>query len=101
MTRVAKSWITSSLIKLNLPPCERCLDGKARRKHFDKIKCASAPLDLIYSDICGPISVKVRTRHPYCEDLCSKRCHMSTINGYMEKRLKQMSRKPYRRYKPT
>ena len=50
---------------MNLPTCEPCLAGKATRKSFGKAHRASAPLDLIHSDICGPLNVRNRTNKPY------------------------------------
>src|SRR5207245_1099068 len=37
---------------LTLSPCEPCLADKAKKGVFCKAKRASAPLDLIHSDIC-------------------------------------------------
>ena len=46
--------------KLNLPICEHCLAGKATRLPFDKAKRATSKLQLIHSDICGPMNVRAR-----------------------------------------
>ena len=40
--------------------CEHCLAGKATRLPFGKAKRASSPLQIIHSDICGPINVRAR-----------------------------------------
>ena len=39
---------------------EFCLQGKITRKPFGQGTRVEFPLQLIYSDICGPMSVKVR-----------------------------------------
>jgi transposase InsO family protein len=43
-----------------LPVCEHCLAGKATRLPFGKAKRASSPLQLIHSDIDGPMNVRAR-----------------------------------------
>ena len=40
--------------------CEYCLIGKTTRKPFGKGTRAKIPLQLIHSDICGPMSVRAR-----------------------------------------
>jgi hypothetical protein len=40
--------------------CEHCLAGKATRLPFGKVKRASSLLQLIHSDICGPMNVRER-----------------------------------------
>ncbi|KAL0284949.1 UNVERIFIED_CONTAM: Retrovirus-related Pol polyprotein from transposon TNT 1-94 [Sesamum angustifolium] len=49
-----------SLAKVNLPVCEPCMAGKACRKPFGKAKKATRPLELVHSDICGPMNVRAR-----------------------------------------
>ena len=60
MTRLAREGLLGSLAKVNLPTCQDCLAGKATRKPFGKAVRATVPLQLIHSDICGPMSVKAR-----------------------------------------
>jgi len=43
-----------------LPKCESCLAGKATAKPFGKASRASSPLELVHSDICGPMNGKAR-----------------------------------------
>jgi hypothetical protein len=38
--------------------CEHCLAGKATKLPFGKVKKASSLLQLIHSDICGPMNVR-------------------------------------------
>ena len=38
--------------------CEPCLTRKAYRKPFGKAPRATQPLELVHSDICGPMNVK-------------------------------------------
>ncbi|KAL0386714.1 UNVERIFIED_CONTAM: hypothetical protein Slati_4584900 [Sesamum latifolium] len=49
-----------SLAKVNLPTCEPCMAGKACRKPFGKAKRATHPLELVHSNICGPMNVRAR-----------------------------------------
>ena len=60
MARLAREGLLGSLSRVNLPTCEPCLAGKACRKPFGKAKRASHVLDVIHSDICGPMNVKAR-----------------------------------------
>ena len=49
-----------SLSKVKLFISEHCLAGKATRLPFGKAKKATSKLQLIHSDICGPINVRAR-----------------------------------------
>ncbi|KAL0456748.1 UNVERIFIED_CONTAM: hypothetical protein Slati_1014000 [Sesamum latifolium] len=60
MTRLAREGLLGSLAKVNLPTCEPCMAGKACRKPFEKAKRATHPLELVHSDICGPMNVRAR-----------------------------------------
>jgi len=57
VSRVAKEGLLGRFTKVKLPKCESCLAGKATAKPFGK---ASSPLELIHSNICGPMNVKAR-----------------------------------------
>ena len=50
----------SPLAKVDLPTCKSCLEGKACRKPFGKATRATHALELVHSDICGPMNVKAR-----------------------------------------
>ena len=65
LLRLVKSGLTGSLTKVTLPTCESCLTSKATRKSFGKARRASGPLDLIHSDICGPMTARNQTNTPY------------------------------------
>jgi len=54
MGRLAKECLT----RVKLPRCEPCLAGKVTINPFSKAMRASSPLELIHSDICGPMNVK-------------------------------------------
>jgi len=58
--RLARAGLLGSLTKEKLLICEHCLAGKATRLPFGKTKRASSPLQLIHSDICGPMNVRAR-----------------------------------------
>jgi len=60
MNRLAREGLLGSFNKIELAICENCLAGKTTRKPFGKGIRAENPLQLIHSDICGPISVKAR-----------------------------------------
>ncbi|KAK4383583.1 Copia protein [Sesamum angolense] len=55
MTRLAREGLFGSLAKVNLLVCEPFM-GKACRKPFGKAKRATHPLELVHSDICGPMN---------------------------------------------
>ncbi|GAV60933.1 gag_pre-integrs domain-containing protein, partial [Cephalotus follicularis] len=57
MTRLAREGLLGPLAKVNLPICEPCLAGKACRKPFGKAIRDTHPLELVHSDICGPMNV--------------------------------------------
>jgi transposase InsO family protein len=60
MARLAREGLLGLLVKVDLPICEPCLAGKACRKPFGKAVRATQLLELIHSDICGPMNVKAR-----------------------------------------
>ena len=60
MNRLARDGLLGSNAKFELPTYEYCLQGKATRKPFGKGTRAEYPLQLIHSDICGPMSIKAR-----------------------------------------
>jgi len=55
---LAKEGILDGLTRKKLPKCMACLEGKATIKPFGKASRASSPLELIYSNIYGPMNVK-------------------------------------------
>ena len=57
--RLARKNLLSQLAKVSLPTCEHCLLGRSTRKPFGKATRTS-PLELIHSNICGPMSVRAR-----------------------------------------
>ena len=60
LNRLARASLLESLARVELPTCEHCLAGKATRLPFGKAKRAISPLQLIHSDICGPLNVRAR-----------------------------------------
>ena len=60
MARLARESLLGPLAKVDLPTCESCLMGKACRKPFGKAIRATQALELVHSDICGPLNVKAR-----------------------------------------
>ena len=45
---------------MKLTVCESCLAGKAKRKLFGKAIRSSHLLELVHSDVCGPMNVRAR-----------------------------------------
>jgi len=66
INRLAKEGLVDQLTMGKLPRCESCLAGKATMKPFGKASRASSPLELIHSDICGPMNVKAQHGAIYC-----------------------------------
>ena len=60
MNRLAKEGLLGNLKKVKLSICEHCLVGKTARKPFGKGTRAEFPLQLIHSDICGPMNIRAR-----------------------------------------
>ena len=59
MNRLARM-VLGSIMKVELSTCEYCLQGKSIRKPFGKAVKAELPLQLIHSDICGPMNVRAK-----------------------------------------
>ena len=60
INRLAKEGLLENLNKVKLSTCEHCLAGKTVRKPIGKGTRAEFPLQLIHSDICGPMNVRAR-----------------------------------------
>ena len=60
MNRLAKEGLLGILNKVDLSTCEHCLAGKTSRKPFGKGDRAEFLLQLIHSNICGPMNVRAR-----------------------------------------
>ena len=60
LKRLTREGLLGSLVKVELPICEHCLTKKATRLPFDKTKRVTSKLQLIHSDICGPMNVRAR-----------------------------------------
>ena len=60
MTRLAREGLLGPLAKVELPICEHCIVEKSIRKPFWKVVRATIPLQLIHSDIYGPMNVRAK-----------------------------------------
>ena len=60
MSRLVKQGLLGNLEKVELSTCEHCLKGKLPRKPFGKATRGEFPLQLIHSDVCGPMNVRAR-----------------------------------------
>ena len=50
----------------SLPVCESCLEGKMTKRPFSgKGERAKEPLQLVHSDVCGPLNVQARGGYEY------------------------------------
>ena len=58
LARLAREGLLGSITNVSLPMCEHCLAGKAYRKPSGKAPKATHLLELVHSDIYGPINVK-------------------------------------------
>ena len=60
MILLAREGLLGSLTQVQLPTCESCVTSKATRKPFPKAEKSKATLEVIHSDICGPMNVANR-----------------------------------------
>ena len=58
MNRLAKEDLLRPFKKVNLPNCLNCLKGKMERKPFEKVIKAQILMQLVHSDVCGPMNVR-------------------------------------------
>ena len=64
--RMIKDGILGPLENESLPLCESCLEGKMTKRPFSaKGVRATVPLDLVHTDVYGPINVQVRGGYKY------------------------------------
>ena len=63
---LVKSGILNSLIFEAIPVCESCLEGKMTKRPFKaKGNRATIQLELVHTDVCGPMSVQARGGYEY------------------------------------
>ena len=63
---LVKSEILSYLAFEPIPICECCLEGKMTKRHFKaKGYCATKLLELVHTNVCGPMSVQARGGYEY------------------------------------
>lgn len=63
---MVKNGLNSKLEDLSLPPCESCLEGQMRKGPFPvKGYRAKEPLELVHSDLSGPLNVKAGGGYEY------------------------------------
>ncbi|KAA0041922.1 gag/pol protein [Cucumis melo var. makuwa] len=64
--RLVKSGLLSQLEDNSLPPCDSCLEGKMTKRSFTgKGLRTKTPLELVHSDLCGPMNVKAKGGYEY------------------------------------
>ena len=58
---MVKNGLLNELENDSLPSCESCLEGKMTKRPFiGKCYRAKEALELIHSDLCGPLNVKAK-----------------------------------------
>ena len=63
---LVKSGILNSLAFEPIPICESCLEGKMTKRPFKaKGYRATKPLELVHTDVCGPMRVQARGGYEY------------------------------------
>ena len=63
---LVKSGILNSLIFEPIPVCESCLEGKMTKRPFKaKGNRATIQLELVHTNVCGPMSVQARGGYEY------------------------------------
>ena len=63
---LVKSEILNSLAFEPIPMCESCLEGKMTKRPFKaKGYRATKPLELVHTDVCGPMCVQARGGYEY------------------------------------
>ena len=61
-----KDGLLSPLENELLSLCESCLEGKMTKRSFSaKGVLATIPLELVHTDVCGPINVQARGGYEY------------------------------------
>ena len=64
--RLVKDGPLGSLKVEALPVCESCIEGKMSRNSFKKKgQRVTGPLELVHSDLCGPMNVEARGKYEY------------------------------------
>ncbi|KAH9801407.1 hypothetical protein KPL71_001014 [Citrus sinensis] len=64
--RMIKDGLLGPLENESLPLCESCLEGKMTKRPFSaKGVRATVPLELVHTDVCGPINVQARGGYEY------------------------------------
>ena len=65
--RMIKDGLLGPLENESLPLCESCLEGKMTKRSFSaKGVRATVPLELVHTDVCGPINVQARGGYECC-----------------------------------
>ena len=67
INRLVKDDPLRNLNVVTLPVCESYLEGKMTKRPFSaKGERSKEPLQLVHSDVCGPLSVQARGGYEYC-----------------------------------
>ena len=61
INRLVKEGILGDLVLQPMEVCESCLEGKMTKRPFPtKDNRTTALLELVYTDVCGPINIRTR-----------------------------------------
>ena len=64
--RLVRDGPLGSLVLESLPTCESCLEGKMTKRQFSaKGQRAKELLELVHTDVCGPINIQARGGYEY------------------------------------
>ncbi|KAA0061337.1 gag/pol protein [Cucumis melo var. makuwa] len=64
--RLVKNGLLSQLEDNSLPPCDSYLEGKMTKRSFTRKGLRTKiPLELVHSNLCGPMNVKAREGYEY------------------------------------
>ena len=64
--RLVKDGLLNSLQEIQLPQCESCLEGKMTKRPFGaKGRRVVQLLELVHTDVCGPMNVSARGGYEY------------------------------------
>lgn len=65
MTHLSRECLINNLAKVTLSICEHCLMGKVKSKPFEKKTKESSQLQLVHTNICSLMSVRIKHKAVY------------------------------------
>ena len=66
INRLVKDGILGNLVLEPMPVCESCIEGKMTKRPFPtKGNKTNALLELVHTDVCGPLNIRARGGYEY------------------------------------